>query len=73
MTKLDNDDLNCKRVKLNAQVQQCHACLEKDARIKCLEMQVKSLTRYVLNCVGLFAFFSILHIVVNLMNTRRIL
>ena len=53
MKKSESNDLNCKRVKLNDHVQHCHACMEKDARIKSLEMQVKSLTRYVIRCVGL--------------------
>jgi hypothetical protein len=52
MTKSEYYDLNCERVKLNAHVQFCQACMEKDARIKSLEMQVKSLSRYVIHCVG---------------------
>ena len=35
-------DLNCKRVKLDSKEQHCLECLEKDERIKSLEMQVNS-------------------------------
>ena len=60
MTKLDNDDLHCKRVKLNAHVQHCQACIEKDERIKSLEMQVKSLTRYISIVLGSLPFLAFL-------------
>ena len=36
-----------KRVKLNSNAQHCNECLEKDERIKSLEMLVESLTAYV--------------------------